>query len=219
MGTEARVEQLWLPLGAGGPWAVRAGGRAYERRAARREHRDPLRLFHCALRVRRDATTYVVEVAPEWTQPGRDRGVVAGGAVGSRLLGVSRWFRYEVRAWPDGVLPDERHAVGGPRVLATDASRTGRLLDAVAEVPTPVWGRDELGLGEMWTSNSVVAWLLLVSGHEPTPPPDGGRAPGWDAGSVLLERQCGRLLAATSPAGAAEVVDAVRRNRGAGSLR
>jgi hypothetical protein len=91
--------------------------------------------------------------------------------VGSRLLGRSRWFRYEVRAWPDGVLPDEQHAVGGPRLLATDPARARRLLDAVPEVPTPVWGRDELGLGElglgeMWNSNSV----------------------------VLLERQCGRLL-------------------------
>ena len=71
----------------------------------------------------------------------------------------------------------------------------------------------------MWTSNSVVAWLLLVSGHAPTPPPEGGRAPGWDAGRVLLERQCGRLLAAGSPAEAAGVLGAIRRHRGAGSLR
>ena len=108
--------------------------------------------------------------------------MVAGGAVGSRLLGVSRWFRYGVRAWRDGVLPDEPYAVGGGTQVATDASRSARLLAAVHEVPTPVWGRDELGLGEMWNSNSVVAWLLLVSGHAPAGPPDGGRAPGWDAG-------------------------------------
>ena len=30
-----------------------------------------------------------------------------------------------------------------------------RLLDLVATVPTPVWGRDELDAGEMWNSNSV----------------------------------------------------------------
>jgi hypothetical protein len=207
MGTETRVELFWLPLGAGGPAAVRAGGWTYEHWAARREGRDPVRLFHSALRVRLGGTAYVIEVAPEWSQPGENRGVVAGGAVGSRPLGLSRWFRYEVRAWPDGVLPDEQHAVGGPRLLATDPARARRLLDAVPEVPTPVWGRDELGLGEMWNSNSVVAWLLLVSGHVPTPPPDGGRAPGWGAGAVLLERQCGRLL------------DGVRRHRAAGSLR
>jgi hypothetical protein len=116
--------------------------------------------------------------------------------VGLRVLGVSRWFRYEVRAWRDGVLPDESYAVGGATALATDAARVERLLAAVPDVPTPVWGRDELGLGEMWNSNSVVAWLLLVSGHVLPDPPDGGRAPGWDAGVALLDRQCRRLLAA-----------------------
>jgi hypothetical protein len=28
------------------------------------------------------------------------------------------------------------------------------------------WGRDELGLCEMWNSNSIIAWLLLRSGHD-----------------------------------------------------
>lgn len=196
METAPSLELFWLPLGAGGPSAVRVGGWVYERWAARRAGRDPARLFHAALRVSLDATPYVIEVAPEWSQPRQERGVVAGGAVGSRLLGVSRWFRYEVRAWRDGVLPDEPYAVGGGTPVATDASRSARLLAAVHEVPTPVWGRDELGLGEMWNSNSVVAWLLLVSGHAPAGPPDGGRAPGWDAGAALLERQCRRVRAA-----------------------
>jgi hypothetical protein len=34
----------------------------------------------------------------------------------------------------------------------------------VPDAPRPVWGRDELGAGEMWDSNSVIAWLLLRSG-------------------------------------------------------
>jgi hypothetical protein len=194
METGPSVELLWLPLGAGGPAVVRASGWAYERWAARHAGRAPARLFHAALRVTIDATPYVVEVAPEWAGPGEDRGVVAGGPVGSRLLGVSRWFRYEVRCWRAGVIPDESYAVGGARSLATDASRTRRLLAAVPDVPSPVWGRDERGLGEMWNSNSVVAWLVLVSGHAPPVPPDGGRAPGWDAGAALLERQCRRML-------------------------
>lgn len=196
MRTTSGVELFWLPLGAGGPWVVRASGRLYEQCAARRAGRAPARLFHAALRVTLDSTPYVVEVAPEWSQPGAERGVAAGGPVGLRVLGVSRWFRYEVRAWRDGVLPDESYAVGGATALATDAARAERLIAAVPDVPTPVWGRDELGLGEMWNSNSVVAWLLLVSGHALPDPPDGGRAPGWDAGAALLERQCRRALAA-----------------------
>ena len=143
---EARVELLWLPLGAGGPAAVRAGGWTYEHWAARRDGREPVRLFHSALRVTRGATAYVVEVAPEWSQPGVDRGVVAGGAVGSRLLGVSRWFRYEVRAWPGGVLPDEQYAVG-TAALATDA-----VAHAVASWPPCPTCRPRSGAATSWAS-------------------------------------------------------------------
>ena len=58
------------------------------------------------------------------------------------------------------------------------------------EVPTPVWGRDELGAGEMWNSNSVISWLLARSGLpvEAIHPPAGGRAPGWHAGLVVARR-------------------------------
>jgi hypothetical protein len=28
----------------------------------------------------------------------------------------------------------------------------------------PVWGRDELGAGEMWNSNSLISWLIARSG-------------------------------------------------------
>ncbi len=35
-----------------------------------------------------------------------ERGVVAGGAVGLRSAGRFRIFRYEVRRWRDGVIPD-----------------------------------------------------------------------------------------------------------------
>jgi hypothetical protein len=63
----------------------------------------------------------------------------------------------------------------------------------VGSVPLPVWGRDELGTGEMWNSNSVIAWLLARSGVETEAirPPAGGRAPGWDAG-LLVARGRGR---------------------------
>jgi len=57
-------------------------------------------------------------------------------------------------------------------------------------VPTPVWGRDELHAGDMWNSNSFIAWLIARSGLDATTirPPAGGRAPGWDAGLILARR-------------------------------
>jgi hypothetical protein len=65
------------------------------------------------------------------------------------------------------------------------------VLEAVREVPTPVWGRDELGTGEMWNSNSVIAWVISRSGidGESVHPPAGGRAPGWGAGLVVARRE------------------------------
>ena len=46
------------------------------------------------------------------------------------------------------------------------------------------------GAGEIWNSNSLVAWLLARAGlwtNEIGPPP-GGRAPGWDAGLKVAAR-------------------------------
>jgi hypothetical protein len=42
-----------------------------------------------------------------------------------------------------------------------------RLLDAVRELPTPAWGRDEQLAGKMWNSNSIISWLLVRSGIDP----------------------------------------------------
>ena len=65
------------------------------------------------------------------------------------------------------------------------------MLELVPRVPTPVWGRDELGTGEMWNSNSVIAWVIARSGMdaESIQPPKRGRAPGWRAGLVVAHRQ------------------------------
>ena len=134
-----------------------------------------------------DGVTYVIEVAPVWSRSDPDRGVVAEGAVGSRLLGVTRWFRYEVRCWRNGVLPDEEQAVASPVRLSIDNARAAAVLDLVHRVPTLVWGRDELGTGEMWNSNSVIAWLLAGTGGSAVEPPVGGRAPGWAAGLVAVD--------------------------------
>ena len=127
-----------------------------------------------------------------WGNPAVDRGVVVEGPVGSRLLARSRAFRYEVRCWRDGVIPDAAEAVDSPRTLTTEAGRVRRAMELLCQVPPLVWGRDEIRAGEMWNSNSMVAWLLARSGVDPDDPvlalPARGRAPGWRAGLVLAAR-------------------------------
>jgi len=180
-----RVDLHWLPLGAGGRVVPRCG-RAYERLAAHRGHRNAQPLYHSALEVTRDGTRYVVEMAPVWGMAERDRGVVREGPVGLRSLGALRLFRYEVRCWPGGRIPDRDWAVGGPRRLG-GADAAARVLELVSDVPALTWGRDELAVGDMWNSNSLVSWLLVSSGVDLSGvvPPDGGRAPGWSAGLAL----------------------------------
>ena len=184
----AGVELYWLPLGAGGR-VVRASGRLYEALAARRERRPARDLFHSALALQTEEGRYVIEQAPAWRTAG-DRGVVSSGAVGSRLAGRLPLFRYELRCWRDGVIPDLDEAVDSPQRLADDAAAARRALELVPSVPTPVWGRDELGTGEMWNSNSVVAWLLVKAGLplERARLPRNGRAPGWEAGIAVARR-------------------------------
>jgi len=81
-------------------------------------------------------------------------------------------------------------AVASPQRLTDDRERARRVLELVEAVPALVWGRDELGTGDMWNSNSVVAWLLARSdlGAEAIRPPVRGRAPGWRAGLVTARR-------------------------------
>ena len=187
----AEIDLYWIPLGAGAGGAlVRWSGRAYETLAARGARRARCELFHSALMVRVDGAVTAVEMAPVWTKRG-ERGVVAEGAVGRRSLGRSRLFRYEVRSWLGGSIPDVAAAVGGPVVLSSDPDLARRMIELVPDVPTMVWGRDELRTGDMWNSNSLVSWLLVRSGVDTTGigPPAGGRAPGWDAGLVAASRQ------------------------------
>jgi hypothetical protein len=186
----AAVDLYWLPLGAGGH-SVRLNGRAYEAMAARLQGRPACDLYHSALQVTVAEETFVIEQAPVHDWSGKERGVVAEGAVGSRWAGRFRLFRYEIRLWRGGHIPDVAEAVDSPRRLSSDEGRARRVLGLVPEVPTPVWGRDELATGEMWNSNSVIAWVIARSGIEtgPVQPPAGGRAPGWQAGLVVADRQ------------------------------
>jgi hypothetical protein len=189
---EAAVDLFWLPLGAGGH-SVRINGRVYEAVAAWRGRRSRCDLYHSALGIRTPEGRWVIESAPIRPVDGSERGVVAEGPVGSRWLGSLRVFRYELRFWRDGVIPDLAEAVASPRRLTTDANVARRLLALAPLVPTPVFGRDELDAGEMWNSNSVISWLLVRSGLEvdALDPPAGGRAPGWHAGIVVARRQEG----------------------------
>ena len=185
----AAVDLYWIPLGAGGHF-VRFNGRVFETVEAAREHRERCDLYHAALVVECDSEAYAVELAPALAAGHVARGVVGTGAIGSRHFGWLRLFRYEVRAWRGGVIPDLGQAVGGPCRLSGDPSVAARLLGLVATVPRPVWGRDELEAGEMWNSNSVIAWLLATAGL-PTDrlrPPPHGRAPGWQAGLDVARR-------------------------------
>ena len=199
---DTAVELYWLPLGAGGV-VVRFCGRMYERLRALIERRRPRDLYHCALEVVVPEGHFTIELTPVQDAGGASRGVSREGPVGSRWLGRFRLFRYELRCWRDGVIPDAVWAVAGPERLTQDPQDAHRLLSLVASVPTPVWGRDELRTGEMWNSNSVIAWLIArseISGAEPRPPA-GGRAPGWHAGVVVARRQQhGRWVAPRSTA-------------------
>jgi hypothetical protein len=187
---EHGVDLYWLPLGAGGH-SVRLNGRVFEAVAARLEHRPPSDLYHSALVVRVPEGPFVIEQAPPRASDGPERGVVAEDAVGSRWAGRFWIFRYEVRCWCGGIIPDVDEAVGSPQRLTDDPEVARRVLDLAPNVPTAVWGRDELAAGEMRNSNSVISWLLARSGlpTDEIRPPARGRAPGWHAGLVVARRQ------------------------------
>jgi hypothetical protein len=189
----AYVDLYWLPLGAGdATHSVGLNGRVFEALAARHDHRDAKDLYHSALDVHLDTDRFVIEMAPAWGGDRLlDRGVVGNGSVGLSWLGHSRFFRYEVRRWRNGSIPDVAEAVASPQRLSSDVLCAQHVLDLVPGFPTLTWGRDELRTRDMWNSNSLTAWLLARSGHDThlIEPPPHGRAPGWTAGLVVAARQ------------------------------
>ncbi len=194
---DACVDLYWLPLGADDTsHCVRLNGRLFEAAASRLGHRPACDLYHSALEVRLGPDRFVIEMAPVWLNKEADRGVVCEGAVGLPVLGRSRLFRYEVRCWRNGVIPDVDEAVGSPVRLSASSAQARRLLDLVPTFPTATWGRDELRTGDMWNSNSLTSWLLASTGHDVDHinPPAHGRAPGWSAGVVVAAR--GRVASA-----------------------
>lgn len=183
--TDPHANLWWLPVGAGGHVVIHTS-RWWELLRALREDRRPRPLFHAALELFDGESSYVIEMAPAWGGPAGTRGVVAVGPVGLRLLGASRLFRYEVRCWRGGAIPDKDWAVGPPRRIGLSPSAARDLLARVREVPLLVWGRDPFAIADMWNSNSLISWLLesvRVDATQFTPPGE-GCAPGWRTGIV-----------------------------------
>jgi hypothetical protein len=194
----AAVKLYWLPLGAGGH-CVRLNGRIFETVSARLQHRCALDLYHSALEVELGSTRYVIEMAPVWNERAEERGVVSEGPVGTRLAGRFRLFRYEIRCWPEGRIPDVDEAVESPLCLSSDPNRAVQIIELVPHVPTLVWGRDELNTGDMWNSNSLTSWLIVRGGiaADRVHPPVHGRAPGWRAGLAIARRSLARTPASS----------------------
>jgi hypothetical protein len=205
------VDLYWIPLGAGGH-SVRFNGKVYEAAVAAIRRRPRCDLYHAALVVELGGDRFTIELAPSPDAREASRGVVATGSVGARWAGRLRLFRYELRCWRGGTIPDLGAAVDGPRRLSHQDAMARRVLALVAEAPTPVWGRDELHAGEWWNSNSVIAWLIARAGLAAADirPPLNGRAPGWDAGLEVARRDpdCGFSLIAAQEGSGAGGVDA-----------
>ncbi len=188
------VKLSWIPLGAG-QQIVKISGTAFEAISAVLQRRTPCDIYHAALVITVPEGRYTIEMTPIPDHHGETRGVVAEGPVGMKWLGRFRIFRYEIRRWSGGVIPDLNEAVSTATISA-DAACAHRLLELLPTVPVLVWGRDELHAGDMWNSNSVIAWLL-TRGHIDTDQiafPIGGRAPGWSAGLVVAKHQLNEAL-------------------------
>jgi hypothetical protein len=180
------VHLYWIPLGAG-HHSVRFNGIVYEVICSALERRTRRDLYHSVLEISLRSGRYWVEMTPVPNGRSAIRGVVSVGPVGVRMLGRLRLFRYEIRRWFDGVVPDLQYAVASPVRVTDDEATAQRIFDLLPTVPTLTWGRDELRTGEMWSCNSVISWALARAGVdvENLTLPANSRAPGWNAGLVV----------------------------------
>lgn len=185
---DTAIDLYWIPLGAGGH-SVRFNGIVYESLTAAVQRRPRHDIYHSALELRMPGGIYTVEMTPVPNSRGWERGVVAEGPVGIRCAGRLRIFRYEVRRWKDGVIPDLGYAVSPPVHVTNDARVVERVFGLLPAVPALTWGRDESRAGEMWSCNSIISWALSRGGLDPKAirVPAGGRAPGWDAGITIAQ--------------------------------
>src|SRR3984893_2606190 len=131
----AAVDLYWIPLGAGAQ-VVRSTGKLFEAVSALAQHRQRYDLYHSALKVTVPERHFVIEMTPIPDLDGQQRGVVAEGPVGARWAGRLRLFRYEIRRWRDGVIPDADKAILSPLRVSDDLMQARRILDLVPSVPT-----------------------------------------------------------------------------------
>jgi hypothetical protein len=181
----AGVDLYWSPLGASGHF-VRLNGRVYEALTARLQRRPARDLYHSALQVELPEGAFVIEQAPVTT--GADGARCCRRGRPSALAGQADFGSSATRSGSGAVATyrTSPRPSTAPRASAT-RSNWRHLLELVPRVPASVWGRDELGTGEMWNWNSVIAWVIACSGIDvqSIQPPQGGRAPGWRAGVAV----------------------------------
>ena len=181
------VDLYWLPLGAHG-CSVRSKGRVFEAYAARRQKRPARELCIAVLEVTLGSDRFVIETTPVRSDCAAHDGALQGPMWGlPARLGRSPLLRYEVRRSSDCLIPEDPDAASGPRCVGRKEANARNLLGLVPQIPDLTWGRDQLGAGDAWNSNLMVAWLLGRSGHHvrDVVPPPRCRAPGWAAGLAL----------------------------------
>jgi hypothetical protein len=184
------VDLYWMPVGAGAISRTRQKSLdAWEAVNAFIARRPRAALYHSALKVAIEDTVYAIEVTPVFRDDAEPPAMT--GPVGLRGAGRFRIFRYQLRCSPGGRFPDEEYAVGGAARLTTECAPARRVLEAGAAVPPYVWGWRVRGTSEMWTSDSVISWMLVRAGLDASSvqPPPGGRAPGWIAGIEAASRR------------------------------
>lgn len=175
-----------MPVGAGTPRLQQASLRLWEAIEAARARRPRVKLFHSALKLGlADGGTYTLELTPMFI--GGSEPPILTGPVGLRGADRFRLFRYQLRGLPVTSLPDEEWAVESPVRLSDECDVVDRMLELAPSVPRHIWGRRVPGTREMWTSDSVISWLLFRAGLDLSDVrvPDGGRAPGWNVGLQL----------------------------------
>ena len=186
---EAPVELYWMPVGAGTSRFQQASLRLWEAFEAARARRPRANLYHSALKLRTDGKTRTLELMPAFVRVPAPP--LRTGPVGLGVAGRTRLFRYQLVGLEADSLPDEEWATDSPQVLSKDEAMARRILQLASQTPAHTWGRRVRGTSEMWTSDSVVSWLLIRSGVDIAAIriPGGGRAPGWIAGIELAARQ------------------------------
>ena len=198
---EPGVLLYWLPLGVG--WPFRAAQRACLRGVQRQAFPSTtLRSVSLGVGDPNAIGYFTVDMTPVPNARPWERGVVAEGAVGTNWARPPRVFRYEVRLWGDGTIPDLRYAVRSP-IRVDGRSRhhdCGRL--PFASRGDPDLGCDELQAGEMWSCNSIISWVLTSAGAnlDAFSVPLGGRAPGWQAGVTVALRRTPATSTSSDPA-------------------